>query len=413
MDNRGIRIGEFVRDVRSGRDRGALQKKYRITKTSLEKILDKLIEHGFLTASDADGCHASVSVTAAAWKCPACDRPQTIVYRICPVCGVNVGKFVPKPRPVLLEVQEEPTIRNLKDVLSSARHNLNCLGKDTALSVACLTAVIPLALLMPPEDSQVILFCGIAAMIWAVFFKNIVVTHSGGWTAAIASMGFTGFTGSCFLLAIYYMLPPGYMRMAHSADLMVSLSGFVLQVGVCEELCKIAPALFYVFWKKGRSEPVPPRNVVIIAVFSAIGFSAVENVDYALRVVLYASDCVKNGGREIAVVGVKRAMVNYLFRSLVCMFLHAVLSGIFGCFLAISLHIRRFWFLWFIMGLALSAALHGLYDWLVGRSFLAAATTVWLSFVLFYSLCARPRTVSNEVAPENDEKVESTRSAFT
>jgi RsiW-degrading membrane proteinase PrsW (M82 family) len=194
------------------------------------------------------------------------------------------------------------------------------------------------------------------------------------------------------------MMPPAYTEMAHSADLLESLKGYVLQVGVCEELCKIAPAIFYVLWKKRRGEPVPPRAVVVIAVFSAIGFSAAENVDYARKAVSHATLCAKKTNPEIVIAGIKGAMVNYLFRSLVLVFLHAVFSGIFGCFLAIGAHTRRLWPVLFLLGLAASAGLHGLYDWTVDRSMLAAATVVWLSFVLFYALSARPRIVLGEHA---------------
>ena len=48
----------------------------------------------------------------------------------------------------------------------------------------------------------------------------------------------------------------------------------------------------------------------------------------------------------------------------------------------------------FLLGLAVSAGLHGLYDWTVNRSLLAAASIVWMSFLIFYALCARPRIVS-------------------
>lgn len=391
MDSRTIRIGEFVRDVRTGSDTGSLQRKYRLTRNGLVGVFDKLIEGGFLTTNDVKACSEPRPSTA--WTCPACERPQSVAWDVCPICGVIIAKFVSQSQPVVHEVRQESEAKSLIGMISSARHNLNCLVKDRMLWAVCLAGIIPLVLVTASPDVQIILFCGLTGMIWATFFKNFVAADSGGWALPTLAMVFTGFVGTCHLLAAYFILPPFYTRMAQSADLLVSLSGYVFHVGVCEELCKIAPAVFYVLWKKWRGERVSPRNVIIIAMFSAIGFSATENVGYAHKAVLHASECAKKTSQEILVAGVKSAMVNYLFRSLALVFLHAVLSGIFGCFLAISVHMRRLWPVLFILGLAASAGLHGIYDWLVDRSLLAAATLVWLSFVLFYALIARPRTV--------------------
>lgn len=396
MDDRSIRAGEFVRDVRTGMDRGSLQRKYRLTGNELGKALDKLVQYGFLTRADVEGCHQTIRALEGAWTCPACGRHQRVEWEVCPVCGVIVAKFVPKPKPVVLEIQRESEIRSMRDVLSAARHNLNCLARDKALWVVLLTCFIPLLTRMSPNDVQIVIFCVLSATLWAVFFKNFLLVDSGGWALPFSAMVFTGVTGVGFLLACYYLLPPVYMRMTQSADLLVSLSGFVIQVGACEELCKIAPALVYVLWQKGRGRPVHSRTVIVLAVFSAIGFSADENVDYARRAVLHATECAKHANPDVLVTGVKGAMVSYLFRSLALVFLHAVLSGIFACFLAIGAHTRRLWPVLFVFGLAASAGLHGVYDWMVARSLLGAAIVVWLTFVLFYTLAARPQIFATE-----------------
>jgi len=63
--------------------------------------------------------------------------------------------------------------------------------------------------------------------------------------------------------------------MQHSSSILVSLTGFVLQTGVMEELCKAITVLAYLLLKRKNAEPF---TAILIGVFSGLGFAASENL---------------------------------------------------------------------------------------------------------------------------------------
>ena len=72
-------------------------------------------------------------------------------------------------------------------------------------------------------------------------------------------------------------------------------------------------------------------------------------------------------------------------------FLHACFSGIFGYFIALAATHRRHRFVFFLVGLALSSLLHGLYDTFVGESALLGVAVQVGSFFLLMTYILKAR----------------------
>ena len=279
-----IKAREFVDDVRSSSSKVTLRRKYGISETGLQRALNEMVDKGFLTLSDVDACQWHEPTTKETWICPACERPQGKVWEICPACGVIVSKFQPKPQIHIYEEpkQERPT--SIGDFFRVVGTNFSLLRKDGLVWAILLFTMLPLILTIPKIDLGIALNSLLVAVIWAVVFKRIIVRDQGGWAAPISAMLFTAFIGIGLLAPSYCFMPQELKVLKESASSLVALSGWVVEVGVCEEICKALPAFFYIRWKSLRKEEIDPRSLVIIAVFSAVGFAATENVGYAFKV---------------------------------------------------------------------------------------------------------------------------------
>ena len=194
------------------------------------------------------------------------------------------------------------------------------------------------------------------AALWGVIFKHFVVKNEGSWKLPVASLFFTGLVGLNLLLLIYNYLPKSYVEMPSSKDLFISLLGYVVQVGVCEELTKFLPALIYVLWRRSQADPF---TIVLLGIFSGLGFAAFENLGYAQKAIFNAMGLTLAAGAEGFVTGVQGAMIQAMARSLSCVFTHAVWAGIFAYFFAAAFVAGRRWIALLVVGLLVSAVLHG------------------------------------------------------
>ena len=92
-----------------------------------------------------------------------------------------------------------------------------------------------------------------------------------------------------------------------------------------------------------------------------------------------------------AALGTYYAMVNVMLRSLSLVFCHAIWSGIFAYFVTTGFAAGSRLAAMFLIGLFVSAMLHGVYDWLTGIQMTFAALVVAGSFVLFYAYLTKLR----------------------
>jgi RsiW-degrading membrane proteinase PrsW (M82 family) len=147
------------------------------------------------------------------------------------------------------------------------------------------------------------------------------------------------------------------------------------------------PVLGYVLWKRFAAKPF---TLVLIGVFSGLGFAAFENLRYSAGAVAHSYDLASSFGAQGLVTGVQGAMVLTSVR-LGLLFGHAVWSGTFACFIATALLLDRHWGAHFLLGLGVVATVHGLFDWLAYLQPTAAAMVAAASFVLFWSYLTRLR----------------------
>lgn len=270
-----------------------------------------------------------------------------------------------------------------KEVLPLNEHTLALLKSDFVFWSVALLAIIPLFLVtLQDTASQLTGFCIFFAIIWGVVFKKFVVEDQGGWGVPIASFLFTGLIGLNLLLQLFKWLPNSYMSLPDSPLLSVSLAGFVLNVGLLEELCKIIPVVGYLLWRKERAQP---QTILLVGIFSGLGFAAFENVAYADLQITRSFHLIKQSGIQGLKEGVHGAMVNALLRSMSAVFGHAVYSGIFAHFIAVGWLTKQRRLALATVGLISAAVLHGLYDWSWRLQTTLPAIITGFGFMLFYT----------------------------
>lgn len=336
------------------------------------------------------------------WKCPACGMPQFKPFAECPQCGAIVSNYTrnrkeptshpTRPKKSRVVEQTQVIISDLskisfsQEIIPVDETNIGALKTDFVFLAVSFLGVVPLIIgTLEDNTSQITAFALFFAFVWGAIFKKLVVKDSGGWKLPVAALFFSGTMGIFLLFTTYALLPVFYLSLHTSRSSLGSLIGFVFQVGIWEELCKILPVLGFLYWHKRKKRVIEPASLVVIGIFSGLGFAAFENMGYAnlavLRSVALAGTYGALGLRE----GVSEAMINHLVRSLSLVFCHAVWTGIFSYFVAMAVATGRRLAALFLVGLAVSASLHGFYDWLCGTQLTVAALTAGFSFMLFYA----------------------------
>ena len=291
------------------------------------------------------------------------------------------------------------SLRFKDEVLPIDESNVSGLAKEFVFWAVTLLGIVPLLIVTIPEaDAQFTLFALFFALVWGVIFKMFVLRDDSPWRFPIVALFFTGVVGIWVLLFIYrYLLPDFYLSMSDSESGFVSLLGYVFQVGVWEELTKAAPVLLFLRWKRDQAHPM---LLVVIGVFSGLGFAAFENLLYGDRAVMASVDLTLEYGTEGLEAGVQSAMITAMLRSLSLVFCHAVWAGIVAYFIAVAHLERRRWGAMIVVGIGVAAVLHGVYDWLTDVQMTIAAVTAGFSFALFYGYIYKLRDkIQSNAAP--------------
>jgi RsiW-degrading membrane proteinase PrsW (M82 family) len=166
----------------------------------------------------------------------------------------------------------------------------------------------------------------------------------------------------------------------------LSLLGYTFGVGLCEEICKALPVIFYYRRPNNQSW----LGAYLFGLASGAGFGLAEGV-------IYAADFY-NG---ISGPGI------YFVRNISCVALHALWTGS----AAITVHQRQHlfqeemhWYDWLVRSLAVVAVpmvLHGLYDTLLKKEMNALALAVAVfSFLYLAFQISRLRGVDDQAAHE-------------
>lgn len=286
-----------------------------------------------------------------------------------------------------------------EEVFPVDRTLIDQLLRDTVFWVVTALAAVPLLIsTIDRREYQLTAFALFFAVLWGVVFKSLIVRAEVGWNILAASLFFTGIVGIPALLFSYAsVLPRSFTAMASSDSGVKSLLGYVFQVGVCEELTKLLPVLMYLFWKRRQASPL---NAILIGIFSGLGFAAFENMSYGESAIFRSAVLAERAGVRGAAVGTQMAMVNVLLRSLSLVFCHAVWSGIFAYFVTAGFASGKRFLAMTLIGLSVSAILHGAYDWLTGVQMTAATCVVVMSFVLFYAYLMKLKHLNHTAPPQ-------------
>ena len=280
------------------------------------------------------------------------------------------------------------------------------LFKDTGFWIVLAMGVMPL--FINGIENPVYKLSGMIfffALLWGGVFQGFVLRSTASLYLPLLAFFFTGVVGLFALLRLYALLPSAYMEMAHNGDRVVQLLGYVFQVGLCEELCKLIPVFLYLYV---RRENATVEMAVLVGIFSGLGFAAFENIQYSEAMAMTAVNKVAMGGRygglrgalEGANLGVIQAMGVVLLRSISLVFVHAVLSGIGACLFVTGFFRGRRGAGYCVLALVIPAVLHGVNDWLNNIQTVLGGLTIAASFIFLYGYLGR---IDSLIAAGRDE----------
>jgi RsiW-degrading membrane proteinase PrsW (M82 family) len=319
--------------------------------------------------------------------CIRCGQPLAQEARFCGGCGQPVAEMAPV-------VADNAIGASLREVVLLDKLTTSEILKSPVFRFVFFLAMGPLAI-AHLERTDFILW-GIAlysALLWAMFVYRLFAGRDLGFRWAIGMVFVT-----CFimvpLLQIYLSVPPDLTEWLVTRRLILfQLAGYVLGVGMREEMTKALPLLVLAAFT-GRMKS--PLTGLVLGFMSGIGFAVAENVLYVYKTVSHAVSITQDTGQLANLVV---PVYNNVIRMAMGPFVHGCLSGIFGYFIALSTVDPRRRFFLLLAGLGVAASLHGLYDTVVGYSPLVALLVQALTYMLLmtYILKARGLASAHEI----------------
>lgn len=213
------------------------------------------------------------------------------------------------------------------------------------------------------------------ASIWGVVLYHLIKPPRFAWSDVGRCVLFTAFVGVPLLLIVQQVPPFSLLYAAINLGWLWRLVGFVLGVGVLEEVCKALPVYLFLLRSGKLSDPL---TSAFYGTMSGLGFAIAEGATYSLG---YAFGLVRGdlGFGSYVLVNTIRFVTVPLF--------HAILAGIVGYFIGLAAinPARRGAIL--VIGVAIAAVLHGLYNTFAGG--LLGFLVIAFSILLFVSYLRR------------------------
>ncbi len=231
-----------------------------------------------------------------------------------------------------------------------------------------------------------------SASIWGVVLYNLIKPVQFSWRNTLQCIAFTTMVGIPLLL-IFQQVPP-FRTLYHAinAGPLFRLVGFVLGVGVLEEICKALPIYFLL----ARSQKLQdPLTAAFYGAMSGLGFAIAEGAAYSFR---YAAG-LSQGQLDLSAY-VTANTIRFVSLPL----FHAMLAGIVGYFIGLAvINPSRRSAIVFI-GIMIAATLHGLYNTFAGG--LPGLMIVAFTILLFVTYIRRSQHLVNEMhlAEQNSRK---------
>lgn len=322
--------------------------------------------------------------------CAVCGRPLTAPAG----AGVPPAPGAPAASP-LNEFFQDVAAISLREVVVIDKTRAGEILKSPVFLFLCLVAVVPLAIQILEGIKPILNGLAIwSGVLWSLLLYRLFSDRDLPVAWAIGTVFFTAFVGLP-LLQVYLRIPPDITGiLIGTGFLPVQLLGYVLGVGVREELTKAIPLFLMAWWTTRMRKPI---DGLVLGLMSGVGFAIAENVVYVFLTLESALSAVGQTGRLGFLIG---PIYNNVVRMAMTPFFHGCLSGIFGYFISLATVDRRRRWALLVAGLGLSAVLHGLFDTLVGRSplygVIIEASTFFL--VMTYVLRARGLTSARQLA---------------
>jgi RsiW-degrading membrane proteinase PrsW (M82 family) len=265
------------------------------------------------------------------------------------------------------------------------------LASEPAFWAITLLAALPLLFgTIEGPDHQLVAFSVYFAVIWGLIFRfNVVPGVRIGWGLLGGTLLFTGLVGMFLLVGICfsYIFPIWFVNSVQSPDALVRLGGFLFRAGVCEEMCKAIPVVGLMFLF--RRKPLGYSDIIMIGVFSGLGFAAFESLDwFKVQASAFFNGIMNDPNANettllnTLVADSQFSMLMVLTRTISLTFGHAVWSALFAHFIAQSRGAGAKRLPLLIVGLTVAAGFHGIYDWLSNIQKTGSVLITVLSFML-------------------------------
>lgn len=221
---------------------------------------------------------------------------------------------------------------------------------DKRLLTLAFIGLIPSMLMMfPLKDFWV--FYSIAlyfSSIWGLFFYYFFKTPQVSVKITMCVF----FLTQLFIFLIWDLLGLASLNPFYhiiGTNVFLNLVGYILGVGVTEELVKAIP--LYIICKRAK-EPLIPQTMVYYGLMSGIAFGVFEGVQYQMGI--------------NAELGYTASFFMNIARLTSLPFLHAIWCGIAGYFIAFANLYPPYRISLYFLAIAVPAVLHGLYDTFCG-----------------------------------------------
>lgn len=213
------------------------------------------------------------------------------------------------------------------------------------------------------------------ACIWGVVLYQIIRPAHFSWSNTLKCTLFTTFIGIPLLLFFQRVPPFNTLYDAVNGGILARLIGFVLGVGVLEELCKALPVYLLLVRPRRLRDP---QTAAFYGAMSGLGFAIAEGAAYSLR---YAF------GLSRGEIGLGSYVAANTIRFVSLPLFHAILAGIVGYFMGLGvINVSRQGGLLFI-GIVIAAVLHGSYNTFAGG--ILGPFIIGFTIVLFVSYLRR------------------------
>ncbi|MGL6225181.1 MAG: PrsW family intramembrane metalloprotease [Thermoguttaceae bacterium] len=311
----------------------------------------------------------------------------------------NTSEFYKEKTRQILNEFKETDFKS--EIIPIDAQNAEMILRDPTFWVVFSLGVLPLMITsLQDGEMQLTGLLFFFALLWGGIFRGFVLKSTDHLILPVFAFFFTGLIGISLLRIVFSCFPAFYLNLPDSPHVILRLFGSIFQTGLWEELCKIIPVVLYLLYKRTKCNPT---MLLLIGVFSGLGFAAFENILYSTSSITGTIEKsisgAQNGGGEGLVMGIAAgvhgAMVNVLLRSMSLVFAHALWTAIFSYYLALAFLTGKRWFVLCLLGLFIPAVLHGSYNWFCGLQPVFAAAIIAISFILFFGYLSKIRTYLN------------------